>query len=117
MPPRTWDFRLRDILDSIELIEGYVRGMTYDQFAADRRTIDAVIRNFAIIGEAANHIPAALQQRYPSVAWDEMRRMRNFVVHIYFGIDLPTVWRTVQEDLTPLKAQLAEVLRTAAKDK
>ena len=114
MPPRTWLFRLRDILDSVGVIEEFVSGMSYEQFAHDRRTVDAVIRNLAIIGEAANHVPAEVQQRYPATEWDGMRRMRNFVVHVCFGVDLPLVWKTIQNDLPPLKMQLAAIIRDAA---
>ena len=116
MPPRSWSFRVRDILDSIAAIEDHVRGMTYDQFAGDRKTIDAVLRNLAVIGEAATHLPPSVQERHPNVPWDEMRRMRNVVVHVYFGVELPVVWRTLQEDLPPLKAQLNEVLPHAERD-
>jgi len=111
MPPRSWAFRLRDILDSVAAIETYVSGMNYEQFTQDRRTVDAVIRNLGIIGEAANNVPAEVQTRYPATEWDAMRRMRNFVIHVYFGVDLPLVWKTIQEDLPPLKTQLNEVLR------
>ena len=113
MPPRAWSFRLRDILDSIAAIEEYVAGMTYEQFAHDRRTVDAVIRNLGIIGEAANHVPAEVQAQYAAIEWDGMRRMRNFVVHVYFGVDLPLVWKTIQEDLPPLKTLLSVILRDA----
>ena len=116
MPPRSWSFRVRDILDAIAAIEAHVRGMTYEQFAGDRKTIDAVLRNLAVIGEAATHLPPSVQERHPNVPWDEMRRMRNVVVHVYFGVELPVVWRTLQEDLPPLKAQLNEVLPQAERD-
>jgi len=116
MPPRQWTFRVRDILDSIQVIEEYVRGMTYKQFARDRKTVDAATRNMITIGEAAGHVPDAIQERFPEVPWDNMRRMRNVVVHIYFGVDLPIVWKTIQEDLPPLKGQLAKVLQDAERD-
>jgi len=111
MPPRYWLFRVRDILDSIGAIESHVSDMTYEQFARDRKTVDAVIRNLTIIGEAAANIPLSAQECYPYVPWDEMRRMRNVVVHVYFGVDLPVVWQTLQDDLPPLKAQLDDILR------
>lgn len=57
MPPRSWRFRIQDILDAIAAIESYTTGMDYDAFASDRRTIDAVIRNIEVIGEAARHLP------------------------------------------------------------
>ena len=113
MPAREWSFRVRDMIESIGLIEDYVRGMTYEQFAKDRKTIDAVIRNLAIIGEAANNVPLEVRARLPDIPWDEMRRSRNIVVHVYFGVELPDVWRTVQEDLPPLKPQLSKLLQGA----
>ena len=116
MPGREWHFRLRDIVDSIMAIEDHVRGMTHDDFAHDRKTVDAVIRNLTVISEAAANVPPPVQHRYADVAWDEMRRMRNVVVHVYFGVDLPVVWRTVQEDLPPLKTQLDHILRDIDRD-
>ena len=117
MPTRMWTFRVRDILDAVGAIEGYVHGVTYERFVQDRRTVDAVIRNLIIIGEAASNVPADVQERYAEIPWDNMRRMRNFIVHVYFGVNLPVIWRTIQEDLPPLKAQLGRVLREAGEDK
>jgi len=116
MPPRAWQFRVRDMLDSIGAIEGHVSGMTCEQFAADRKTVDAVIRNLTVIGEAAANVPSSIQERFPDVPWDEMRRMRNVVVHVYFGVDLPVVWRTTQDDLPPVRTQLMRVLGDAGRD-
>jgi len=113
MPPRKWLFRVRDILDSIEAIEAYVRGLTFEQFAHDRKTVDATIRNLITIGEAAANVPFEVQDRYPEVPWDNMRRMRNVIVHAYFGVNLPVIWHTIQDDLPPLKARLAAILDEA----
>ena len=74
MPPRAWQFRIRDILDSIEAAESHVEGMTCQEFAADRKTIDAVIRDLTIIGEAAANVPPSIQERFPVVQWDERAR-------------------------------------------
>ena len=117
MPTRVWIFRVRDILDAIGAIEEYVHEMTYERFVQDRRTVDAVVRNLITIGEAASNVPADVQERYAEIPWDNMRRMRNFIVHVYFGVNLPVVWRTIQEDLPPLKAQLGKALRDAEKNK
>ena len=57
MSSRSWEFRLQDMLDSISKIERYVEGMTFEMWASDEKTIDAVIRQITIIGEAATHIP------------------------------------------------------------
>ena len=116
MPPRAWQFRIRDILDSIEAAESHVEAMTFEEFAADRKTIDAVIRDLTVIGEAAANVPASIQDRFPLVPWDEMRRMRNVVIHVYFGVDLAIIWRTIHDDLPPLKGQLNDVLRNTERD-
>ena len=78
-PERNWKMRVEDILSCIEKIETYTRDMTVEQFSQDNKTVDAVIRNFEIIGEAAGHIPLEIQEKYPEVAWLEMRGMRNIL--------------------------------------
>lgn len=81
MPPRGWQMRVQDILDSIERIERYIAGMTFETFTASEITIDAVIRNLEIIGEAARYMPPSLIARYPQVPWVEMRAIRNILIH------------------------------------
>jgi uncharacterized protein with HEPN domain len=84
--PRLWQFRVRDILDTIGRIDAYVGDMTFEQFAADRRTLDAIERNFISIGEAARAIPEDIIQQFHELPWGDMRAMRNFVVHVYWGV-------------------------------
>jgi len=57
VPRRSWELRISDIIEAIENALDYSAGMTFEQFIADRKTIDAVVRNFIIIGEAASHLP------------------------------------------------------------
>jgi uncharacterized protein with HEPN domain len=98
VPPRNWLFRINDILDAVSTVKEYVSGMTYKDFAADKKTIDAVIRNLIIIGEAAVHIPEEICQAHQIIPWTDMRAMRNFV-HEYFGVSDKILWDTVQVDL------------------
>ncbi len=102
--------RVADILESIARIRRYTAGMTFETFSVDAKTVDAVIRNFEIIGEAAGYIPEDVQSRYPDVAWLEMRGMRNIMIHEYFGISLPIIWHTIQNDLEPLASGLRRLL-------
>lgn len=102
MPPREWLFRARDILEAIERIRRYVSGCDAASFFANQLLIDAVLRNLGVIGEAARHFPAGIEERYPQIPWREMRDMRNLLVHEYFGISLDVVWEAVQRDLAPL---------------
>jgi hypothetical protein len=95
VPPRNWLFRINDILDAISAVRKYVAGITYEDFVKDRKTVDAVIRNLIIIGEAAVHIPEEICQTYHLIPWPDMRAMRNFVVHEYFGVSDKILWDTV----------------------
>ncbi len=110
MPRRDWRLRIKDILDSIENIRNYTAGMEYNEFVDDRRTIDAVVRNIIIIGEAANHVSEVIQRRNKDIPWKVLRDIRNVVVHEYFGIDKGIVWSTAKNDLPPLVNPLKEIL-------
>lgn len=90
MSPRTWEFRLEDISEALERIGEYVEDMDYAAWTKDRKTIDAVIRNLEIIGEAANHIPDAIQEKYMEIAWVQIKGMRNILIHEYFGVQFST---------------------------
>ena len=109
-PERSWKIRVEDIMTCIEKINAYTVGMTFEKFCEDDKTVDAVIRNFEIIGEAAGHIPLEIQEKYPELAWLEMRGMRNIVAHEYFGVSLPIIWRAIQKDLPPLATGLGKLL-------
>lgn len=110
MPPRHWRARVEDILDAIARIQRYTEGMDSDAFAKDQKTIDAVVRNLEIIGEASRHIPNEIQNRYPALPWSEMRSMRNLLSHAYFLVDVGILWKTVRDDLGPIAPSLRQIL-------
>jgi uncharacterized protein with HEPN domain len=83
-------------------MQSYTQGFTLEQFRSDRKTIDAVERNFILIGEAARYVPEDVTERHTAVPWRKMRDMRNIVVHGYWGVDLERMWDTIQQDLPPL---------------
>ncbi|MGW8181028.1 MAG: HepT-like ribonuclease domain-containing protein [bacterium] len=87
MSSRLWQHRITDIIEAIEKIQRYVEGMGFDAFEKDSKTIDAVIRNFIIIGEAARRVPEEVVESRPSIPWRLMGDMRNFAVHEYWGVD------------------------------
>ncbi len=102
MSPRGWQDRLEDIMDAITKIQTYTEGLDFARFASDQKTIDAVLRNLEIIGEASNFIPEDIREKYPDFPLVELRAMRNIIVHHYFGVSLPIVWDAVQNDLPDL---------------
>ncbi len=91
---------LTDIVASGDKILRYTADMTFDDFISDEIIIDAVIRNFEIIGEAANRLTDDFKDKYPEIDWHRMRGFRNRIVHDYVGIDFGIVWR-IKETLLP----------------
>jgi len=67
--------------------------MGYDEFVHDSKTVDAVIRNFEIIGEAANRLPEEFKDEHPDIDWHRIRGFRNRIVHDYVGIDYSIIWQ------------------------
>lgn len=100
---------LADILDAVEKIERYTDEMNYDQFVEDEKTVDAVLRNFEVIGEAAKNVPADVRQEYDDVPWSEMAGMRDKLIHGYATIELEIVWLTVEKEIPELPAQINAV--------
>lgn len=109
MSRRTPLLLIEDMIDSATRILEYTDGMTREQFAADSRTVDAVIRNFTVLGEAANRLPDEFRSQYPDFDWYRIVGLRNRVVHEYFGIDIAIVWEIRQSFLPALLAQLRTI--------
>jgi uncharacterized protein with HEPN domain len=101
----------KDILDSITKIESYTKGMSFRNFSHNKMVIDAVIRNFEIIGEAAKNLPPKTKSMHKAIPWKEMAGMRDKVIHEYFGVDLKIVWKTIKQSLPELKKALKKILR------
>jgi uncharacterized protein with HEPN domain len=109
-PARPWRDRVLDILEASSEARGFVAGMTYTDFAADPKTLKAVLANLAIIGEAVSHIPDRVRAARPSVPWEKIQATRNIVVHVYFAVNPRIVWDTVQNDLSALEQELSALL-------
>ena len=91
MSKREPNLLIKDIIDSGDKILIYTEGMSFETFQSDSKTIDAVIRNFEIIGEAANRLPENFKENYPDIDWFKIRGFRNRIVHDYMGIDFEIV--------------------------
>lgn len=102
---------LADIENALAKIEQYTQGFSFEQFAANQLVIDAVVRNFEIVGEAVRNIPSEVTAAHPDIPWEKMIGMRNKVIHEYFGVDEEILWKTIQEDLPVFRGQIAKMLK------
>ena len=90
------------MLESCNKILQYTENMDFEAFCNDSKTIDAVIRNFEIIGEAANRLPEDFKDDHNNIDWHRIRGFRNRIVHDYIGIDFSIVWEIRNNYLRPL---------------
>lgn len=100
---------LLHIRDAIQSILQYT-SPGKDDFFADRKTQDAVVRNLEIIGEATKHISARLKEAHSDISWRPIAGMRDKLVHDYFGINLQLVWDVVERDLPILEVKITQLL-------
>lgn len=106
MSRRDWTLFVADMHQACGKISCYIRGMGFEDFCADTRTVDAVVRNLEIIGEASSRIPEDKKLLKPEIDWAAIRGLRNRIVHEYFGLSLSVIWAIVQTDLPILAQQL-----------
>ena len=107
MSRRSSPLLVEDIWEAVEKIERYVSGMDYDAFVADEKTIDSVVRNLEIIGEAANRLPQNFRRQYPEINWPQIIGLRHRIVHDYFNIDIEIVWHIIHTDLPVFKSRIS----------
>jgi len=108
---RTYRLFLEDMLLAMNRVAEYINGLSFIEFKHDYKTVDAVIRNFEVIGEASKNMPQAIKDKYPVVPWEEMYLMRNKISHEYFGIDYEILWDVASNYLPDNKSQIEEILK------
>lgn len=110
--PRDYRLYLDDILEATGRIRRHVGHMSFDAFKADEKTVDAVIRNLEVIGEAARNVPESLRQQCPQIDWRKIVALRNILIHDYFGINLEILWDIVQHKLDSLESACRKLLES-----
>lgn len=106
MSRRSVDLLIEDLWEAVEKIERYTSGFDHDRFVQDEKTIDSVVRNFEIIGEAANKLPPGFRENHPDVQWKKVIGLRHRIVHDYFDIDVEIIWQILKKDIPVLKKNL-----------
>jgi uncharacterized protein with HEPN domain len=111
MSKRNVKLYLEDIDNAISSITAYSRDMSFTVFSGDRKTREAVILNFIILGEAIKKLPPAIIAEYPDIPWKEFAGMRDRLVHDYFQVDAEIVWETIRQDLPLLSTAIKDLLK------
>jgi len=101
---------LKDILEAMEAIEKFVRGVDLETFKKDDMRSSAVIRKFEIIGEATKNIPEDIKQKYHQVPWKDMAGMRDRLIHFYFGVKYDLVWNAITTVIPRIKPLINKIL-------
>jgi uncharacterized protein with HEPN domain len=102
---------LLHILDAIDLIEEYTKGMSENEFFSNSMAHDAVIRQMEIIGEAAKNVSDEFQDKHRTLPWLKMIGIRNKIIHEYFNVNYAIVWDTVKDDLPSLKKSIKKIIK------
>lgn len=112
---RDYTLYIKDIITSIERIEEFIRDMRYAELEKDDKTISAVIRKLEIIGEATKCLPDSITKKYPEIPWKDMARMRDKIIHFYFGVDTEIVWNVIKKRLPDIKVLMNKIYEQETK--
>jgi len=113
---RIYSLYIKDIIESIDKIEEFTKGMSYNQFYDDEKTRSAVVHKILVIGEATKSIPSNIRARYPQVPWSDMAKMRDKIAHYYFGIDYEIIWNVTKEKMPEIKPTLKKIYNALKED-
>lgn len=106
--------RLQHILDAIEEINKYLTTADFQVFLENSMMRFACIKQMEIIGEASNHLSAALRSEFSNIEWPQIVAMRNVFAHEYFGIDTSLVWEIIKNDIPAFKEKIEHILKSIA---
>jgi len=102
--------RLQHIDESINHIESFCAGITYEAYMEDFKLRLALVKLLEIIGEAATHLSDETKQRFDHVEWATLKAIRNILIHEYFGIDYEIIWDSIQKDIPILAKKINTIV-------
>lgn len=110
MSERDYSLYLKDILGSCVKISSYSDGFTKKAFFKDSKTVDAVMRNIGIIGEAVKHLPAAFRRKHKDIEWKKIAGLRDIAIHEYFGVNKDIVWDVIKNKIPELRENINSII-------
>ncbi|MBW6479808.1 MAG: DUF86 domain-containing protein [Bacteroidales bacterium] len=110
MSERSAELLLEDMLESCEKIMEFTKGLSFEEFKKNYLVVDAVVRNFTVIGEAAGRIPDDFKRKYDEIEWNRIKGFRNRIVHDYFGIDYQIVWLIIENNIPELREHIKKII-------
>lgn len=108
--PRDSRVYLEDILEATRKITTYTGSLSKTSFLEDEKTLDAVIRNLEVIGEAVKKLPEDLRAQHSGVEWKKIAGLRDILIHEYFGLDAEIVWDIVRNKVPALDREVRTIL-------
>lgn len=106
---RDYTLYVKDIITSIDRINEFIGDMSYAELKKDDKTASAISRKLEIIGEATKCLPDSITEKYPEIPWKDMARMRDKIIHFYFGVDLEIIWNVVKNRLPEINVSLKKI--------
>ena len=102
--------RLEHILHAIDILLEYKQKYTIDEVMNNPIVFFGFVKHVEIIGEAAYKLTLDFRNTHPQVEWDVIEGMRHILVHGYYQIRPMQVWKTIEEDLEPLKPLIEQFI-------
>ena len=107
---READLFLEDIADRTSRIQRLVGGRSFQEFGSDDALHEAVLRHLTVIGEAVKNLPSILLDTEPEIPWRKVAKLRDILIHVYFGVKDEIIWGIVEQDIEPLGAAVRRML-------
>ena len=109
MSKRNPSLLIEDILESANKIILFTEDISFEDFELDIKTIDAVIRNFEVIGEASNRLPESFKELNETIDWQKIIGFRNKLIHDYVKVNTGIVWEIRNDYLPKLINELKKI--------
>ena len=106
---RNFEILINDILENIENIESFSKGMSIKELSQNKLKLYAITRALEIIGEATKGISDDFRKKHPEIPWKNIAGLRDIITHAYFGVNTNRIWEIIKDDLPKLKQNMEKI--------